>query len=273
MVPVFKEWLKKYYLVIIIIAVAAAVFALSNFQPAKDLASTCHTGLRSLNLTPVAVISGAGVDAINPCALSILILLMASALISNDKKRALKTGLAFIAAIYLAYFIMGLGVLAVIRSYTLSFSPIFYKVVGAIALIFGLLNIKDYFWYGKGILMEVPLKWRPKMQKLILEVTSPWGAFVIGLVVSLFLLPCLSGPYAVILAMLAAKKTFGTALIYMIVYNIVFILPMTAVALFIYFGLPAEKAEAWRKEKLRLLHLIAGIVLIILGIVILGGWL
>lgn len=273
MTPMLKEWLKKYYLLVVIIAVIAAVFVLANFRPAKDLANACQMGLQSLNLTPLAVVSGAAVDAINPCALSILILLMASALISNDKKRALKTGLAFIAAVYLAYFVMGVGVLTVIRSYTLSFSSLFYKVVGAIALIFGLLNIKDYFWYGKGILMEVPLKWRPKMQKLILEVTSPWGAFVIGLVVSLFLLPCLSGPYAVILAMLAAKKTFGTALIYMIAYNIVFILPMTAVALFIYFGLPAEKAEAWRKEKLRLLHLIAGVILIALGVVILGGWL
>jgi len=197
---------------------------------------------------------------------------MASSLANGERKRALKTSLAFIGAVYLTYFLLGIGVLTAIRTYTLSFSPLFFQIVGVISVIFGLLNIKDYFWYGKGILMEVPLRWRPKMKNLILDVTSPWGAFAIGLVVSFFLLPCLSGPYAVILAMLASKKELLQSIVYMVLYNIIFILPMTIVVLLMYFGLPPERAEAWRKEKLRLLHLIAGIVLLALGIVILGGW-
>jgi cytochrome c biogenesis protein CcdA len=234
----------------------------------------CKTGgLQSLNLTPFAVACGAAVDAINPCALSILILLMASLLVDNERKKALKTGLAFIAAVYLAYFLMGLGFLSILRNYTLSFSGVFYKIVGVAAIIFGLLNIKDFFWYGKVILMEVPLSWRPKMKELIFKVTSPWGSFAVGLIVSLFLLPCLSGPYAVILAMLAAKKTFLKAFIYMLAYNLIFVLPMLIIVFAMYFGLPPEKAEEWRKGKLRLLHLIAGIILVALGVVILGGWL
>lgn len=247
---------------------ASPVLAAENACKTSTLLS-----IKSSSLTPLAVICGAAVDAINPCALSILILLMASSLANGERKKALKTSLAFIGAVYLTYFFLGIGVLTAIRTYTLSFSPLFFKIVGAISLIFGLLNIKDYFGYGKGILMEVPLRWRPKMKGLILGVTSPWGAFVIGLVVSFFLLPCLSGPYAVILAMLAAKKELLQSLIYMVLYNIIFILPMTIVVLAMYFGLPPEKAEAWRKEKLRLLHLIAGVILIGLGIVILGGWL
>jgi hypothetical protein len=47
---------------------------------------------------------------------------------------------------------------------------------------------------------------------------------------------------------------------------------MVAIVLAMYFGLPAERAENWRKEKIRLLHLIAGIVLVLLGIVMLAGW-
>ena len=41
-----------------------------------------------------------------------------------------------------------------------------YVIAGAAVLI-ALLNLKDFFWYGKGLLMEVPMAWRPKMQKLI----------------------------------------------------------------------------------------------------------
>jgi len=240
-------------------------------QAATD--NTCKTGLASLNLTPVAVVCGAALDAINPCEFAILILLMASILVADDtRKKALRTGFSFVAAVFIAYFLMGVGLLEFIRVYTLSFSGIFYKIVAIAAIIIGLLNIKDYFWYGGGgFIMEVPQRWRPKMKELIRGVTTPWGGFLVGLIVSLFLLPCTSGPYVVILGLLASKTHLFNAIIYLIVYNLIFIAPMVAIVLAMYFGLPPEKAENWRKEKIRLLHLIAGLVLVALGIVMLAG--
>lgn len=260
------------YKKLIMLLLLAAIFVFT--LPANAQEQACKTSLTSFNLTPFAVACGAAVDAINPCALSILILLMASMLIEGQRKRALLTGFSFIAAVYVAYFLMGIGALTLIRSHTLIYSGYFYKIVGVASIIFGLLNIKDYFWYGAGgFIMEVPQRWRPKMKKLITGVTSPWGAFVIGLIISLFLLPCLSGPYIVVLGMIAAKATFLKGLLYMIVYNLIFILPMSIVVIAMYFGLPPEKAEQWRKNKLRLLHLIAGVILVALGVVILGEWL
>jgi len=120
--------------------------------------------------------------------------------------------------------------------------------------------------------MEVPLSWRPKMKGLIRGITTPVGGFLIALLVSLFLLPCTAGPYVVILGMLAHKVTFSKALSYLVLYNLIFILPMLAIVLLIYYGLSPERAENWRQKKLRLLHLVAGIILIGLGIAILGKW-
>jgi cytochrome c biogenesis protein CcdA len=236
--------------------------------------NACKTGLQSLNLTPVAVACGAALDAINPCEFAILILLMASMLaLEDNRKRALKTGLAFVVAVFIAYFLMGVGLLEFIRNFTLSFSGIFYKIVAVLAILIGALNIKDYFWYGGGgFIMEVPQSWRPKMKELIRRVTSPLGGFLTGLVVSLFLLPCTSGPYVVILGLLASKTTIVKAILYLIAYNLIFIAPMVAIVLAMYFGLPPERAEDWRKQKIRLLHLIAGIILVLLGIVMLAGW-
>ena len=258
-------------LIILLLLAAVFIFAL----PARAQEPACKTGLQSLNLTPWAVACGAALDAINPCEFAILILLMASMLIEEgNRKRALLTGLSFIAAVFIAYFLMGIGLLETIRATTLTFSVYFYNVVGIIAIIFGLLNVKDYFWYGGGgFLMEVPQSWRPKMKELIRKVTTPWGGFTVGLLISLFLLPCTSGPYIVILGMLAVKTTFLKAFLYLIFYNLIFIAPMAAIVLAMYFGLPPEKAEQWRKNKLRLLHLIAGVILVALGVVILGGWL
>ncbi len=255
-------------------AVLLVLFLLLSASPAKAQDNACQTGLASLNLTSFAVVCGAAVDAINPCEFAILILLMASLLIEQEnRKKALSSGLAFTAAIFIAYFLMGIGLFTVIRQYTLSFTGIFYKIVGILAIIIGLLNIKDYFWYGKGFRMEVPQSWRPKMKSLIKGVTNPVGAFLVGLLVSLFLLPCTSGPYVVILGMLAAKVSFAKAIGYLILYNLIFIAPMIAIVLAMYFGLSPTKAEEWRKRKIRLLHLIAGVILLGLGIVIFFGWL
>lgn len=234
----------------------------------------CEPSVQTFNVTLLAVVCGAGVDAINPCEFAILILLMASMLVAepDNRKKALYTGIAFIVGIFIAYFLMGVGLMEFIRKYTLNFSGYFYKIIGALAIIIGLFNIKDYFWYGKGFLMEVPLSWRPKMKSFIRGVSNPIGGFLIALIISLFLLPCTAGPYVVILGMLAHKVAFAKALIYLVLYNLIFILPMLAIVLLVYYGLSPERAENWRQQKLRLLHLIAGAILIGLGIAILGGW-
>ncbi|MEK7160566.1 MAG: cytochrome c biogenesis protein CcdA [Patescibacteria group bacterium] len=258
-----------------IITLSFMALTLFGAAPAQANEVVCKTGgVLSLNLTPWAVACGAALDAINPCEFAILILLMASLLLNDEnRKKALQTGLSFVGAVFVAYFLMGVGLLEFLRVYTLSISSYFYYFIGGLAIILGLFNIKDYFWYGGGgFLMEVPQSWRPKMKGLILKITTPLGAFLTGLLVSLFLLPCTSGPYVVILGMLASKTTLAQALIYLIFYNLIFIAPMLAIVLAIYWGLSPEKAEVWRKQKLRLLHLIAGVVLVALGVAILGGW-
>jgi cytochrome c biogenesis protein CcdA len=115
--------------------------------------------------------------------------------------------------------------------------------------------------------MEVPLSWRPALKKLIKSVTSVPGAFLIGFVVSLFLLPCTSGPYIVILGLLAKSATRNYAFLLLLLYNFIFVLPMILITLAVYFNLTTvEKAEKWRKNKLKILHLIAGILVLLLGI-------
>ena len=71
-------------------------------------------------------------------------------------------------------------------------------------MILGALNIKDYFAYKKGsFATEMPLWMRPQVKKVINKMTSPAGAFVIGFLVTLFLLPCTIGPYIVASGLLA----------------------------------------------------------------------
>ncbi len=216
-------------------------------------------------LTLPAVIGAAAVDAINPCAFAVLIILMTTILASGKKRRALLSGLAFSLSIYISYFLMGLGLYSAVQASGVTHW--FYAVVATLAIIIGLFNLKDYFWYGKWFVMEVPLKWRPSLKRLIKGVTSVPGAFLIGFVVSLFLLPCTSGPYIVILGLLAQTTTREYAMALLLLYNLVFILPMLVITGAVAFGFTTtEKAEEWRQRKLKVLHLIAGLILLLLGI-------
>jgi cytochrome c biogenesis protein CcdA/glutaredoxin len=223
------------------------------------------SGGSTKHLTIPAVLGAAAVDAINPCAFAVLIILLTTILNSGNKKRALYSGIAFALAIYLSYFLMGLGFYSAIQA--TGITNTFFMAVAVFAIVLGLLNLKDFFWYGKGILMEVPRKWRPKMKKLLKSVTSIPGAFIMGLIVSLFLLPCTSGPYLVILGLLAETTTKAYAIFLLLIYNLIFILPMIIITFLVYFGLTTTgKAEQWRQNKLKILHFIAGIVLILLGL-------
>ncbi|MEJ2625127.1 MAG: hypothetical protein P8Z80_11445 [Pseudolabrys sp.] len=85
----------------------------------------------------------------------------------------------------------------------------------------------------------------PALKKTIAGVTSVPGAFFTGLAVSLFLLPSTSGPYIVILGLLAQTEMRLAAMLWLLLYNLVFILPMIAVTVAVYFGFTtAAKAEA-----------------------------
>lgn len=223
--------------------------------------STEEEGLQNRKLTIPLVIGAAAVDAINPCAFAVLIILMGAALAIADKKKALRFGLAFTVSIYISYFLIGLGLFSVIQAAGISHT--FYIVVTILAVIVGLLNVKDYFWYGKGFLMEVPLSWRPTLKRILSSATSPLGAFLIGFVVSLFELPCTGGPYIVILGLLASQVTMKTGVAYLLLYNLVFVLPLLILSFVIYKGLSTtEQLESIRQKKLRTLHLIAGILML-----------
>lgn len=223
------------------------------------------------DLTLAAVVVGSLVDAINPCEFAVLIILMTTILATGNAKKALLSGLAFSASMFISYFLMGLGLykalsLGIISSW-------FFLIIGWIAVAIGIFNLKDYFWYGKGFLMEVPMAWRPRLKNLIHSVVSPKGAFAIGFLVSLFLLPCTSGPYIVILGMLA-KNTFDIqAVLYLLLYNLIFISPMILISLAVYKGFNPAIAEEIRLKQLRTIHLITGIIMIVMGVVILKGWL
>jgi len=120
--------------------------------------------------------------------------------------------------------------------------------------------------------MEIPRSWRPTLKKMLGSVTSPLGAFFIGFLVCLFELPCTGGPYIFILGLLAERTTMISSIPILLLYNLFFVLPLIIITFAIYFGFSnVEKATKWKDNNIKILHLISGIIMLLLGIGVVSG--
>jgi len=228
-----------------------------------------NEGIRK-QLTVLAVLGGAALDSVNPCEWGVLTLLLSTMLIisrsgeSNVRSRVINAGLAFTAATYICYFLMGMGLFTAIRA--AGIKHYIYIGVSILAIIVGLWNTKDFFWYERGFNIEVPQSWRPLLKRITRSVTSAPGAFVIGCLVSVLLLPCTSGPYIVIIGMLSDTATRMQAICWLLIYNLIFVLPFIIITLCVGFGLSSPAiVEKLRQKWLRRLHLATGIFMLALG--------
>jgi cytochrome c biogenesis protein CcdA/glutaredoxin len=215
-------------------------------------------------LTIPAVLLAAAADSVNPCTFAVLVLLLGTLLVAGRRGKVLQVGLAFTAAIYISYFLMGIGIFTAIQAAGVQ-RP-FILAVSSLAILLGLWNMKDYFAYGKWFTIEVPQRWRPTVKRITSSVVSVPGAFVVGVLDSLFLLPCSSGPYIAILALLSKTTSRTTGMLYLLLYNFVFILPLLFIMFAVYFGFTTTaRAERWRSARLGKLHLVSGAVMLLLG--------
>jgi len=211
------------------------------------------------------ITSAALVDSINPCALAVLLILLGSLMITNDKRRAIMTGLVFTGGLFCAYFLAGLGLFHALNLTGLA--QWFHIIIGILAIVIGLSNIKDFFWYGAGgFITEIPRRWRPTLKNMLAKITKPIPAFLIGFIIIFFELPCTGGPYLFTLGYLASfpKTSLIPILLY---YNLIFVLPLLIITILIYFGYSSiEKMTAWKDRNIRILHLISGLIMLGLGI-------
>ncbi|MBI2673108.1 hypothetical protein HYX19_02510 [Candidatus Woesearchaeota archaeon] len=89
----------------------------------------------------VTVIITALVDSVNPCAIGVLILLVSTLLATAQTKfNILKIGLIYIGAVYLVYFLLGLGLMTFLSVIPLVVAQWISIAVGSIILIAGLVK-------------------------------------------------------------------------------------------------------------------------------------
>jgi len=153
----------------------------------------------------------------------------------------------------------------------LGVSGVVVKAAAVLAILAGLVNIKDFFWYGKGFTLKIPESKKGVIERWVHRANIP-GAIVLGFLVSMFELPCTGGIYLAILALLADSVTRAAAIVYLLIYNVMFVAPLVVILILILRGMSAERLESWRESKRSLMKLLLGLLLVFLGLVMLLGW-
>ena len=214
--------------------------------------------------TILVVLGSAAIDSINPCAIGVLIL-MVSVLVSSRQtvKRMLLLGGLYIFSVFVVYFLAGLGLM-----YSLSQIPLWVTEyisigVGVFIVLAGLLEIKDFFWYGKGFSLMIPGEYAKKIHVMSTRTTVP-AVIILGAFVSAVELPCTGAPYLAIITLLS-QYFDATALMLLLLYNIIFVLPLLVILLLVAAGVKLYALKKLKQDARPFMRLVIGLSLVAMG--------
>lgn len=213
------------------------------------------------------------VDGVNPCSLWVLTVLIALTLNSGSRRRTLVVGFTFItvtAAIY-ALFIAGLFTVFTV----VSFAPWIRVLVALVALFFAAVNIKDYFWFKKGLSFTIADKDKPGIYRGMRKVMAQGdnlpalvgATAVLAAGVSLVEFGCTAGFPVLWTNILTAHDVGpGLFLALLLVYMLIYQLDE-----FLIFGTAVVTLRASRLQETqgRVLKLVGGMLMLVLALVML----
>lgn len=203
------------------------------------------------------------IDSINPCAIGVLILLVSTLMGSGNKAHMLKLGMIYIGMVFLVYFTAGLGLIAFLANIPHSITEYIALAVGMLVVTGGLIEIKDFFWYGQGISLQIAPRYAKRIHELSQNLTTPavmfLGAFVAGVE-----LPCTGGPYLAI-TMLLSQNFNWVAILLLLIYNIIFVMPLIVILVLVLMGKKIHDIKQWKGKYKTYMRLVTGVVLIWLG--------
>ncbi|MBN1809685.1 MAG: DUF4175 family protein [Planctomycetes bacterium] len=238
---------------------------------------------RFKSLTFVTVVVAGLVDGVNPCAFTTMLFLLSYlALRKRTRSELALTGMAFTAAVFATYFVIGLGFLEIVRRLTVFalLSTVIRWIAGGMAALAGVLSFMDGVNAARGnnsrIFLKLPPLFREHVQTAVRESTRSAKIFlaaaVAGATVSLLELVCTGQVYAPTIVYVVRSGTHtGRSVAYLFLYNTAFIIPLLGVFVVTYAGASSSRIAGLFKRRLALVRFLLAVVFILLAVLILVG--
>ena len=200
-------------------------------------------------------------------------MLLAITLNTRSRKKVLIIGAVFIFITGLIYALFIAGLFTVFK--VVRFIGWIQVVVSIVALIFAVVNIKDYFWFKQGISFTIRDEKKPGIYKGIRRIVnaseSIWGMIagtaVLAAGVSLVEFSCTAGFPVLWTNLLNAQEISGMAFLgLLLVYMLVYQIDEMGIFLVSVFSLRQAKLE---EKHGRMLKLLGGMLMLSLSVVML----
>ena len=228
---------------------------------------------------PLTVMAAGLVDGLNPCAFATIVFFISYlSFVGRKGGEILLVGAMFALGVFLAYFGVGVGLLKLLSAQP--FLPVLsrylYGLTALLCLTLAIGSLDD--WYQmrigrpEGMKLKLPVRLRRRINQVIrqgVNVRAIAGvALVTGIVISLIELACTGQVYLpTIIFVLGVPALRVRALLYLFLYNVLFVLPLIAVFLLAYWGTTSERLGRFVNERTGAIKLVtAGLF------VVLAGW-
>ncbi len=216
----------------------------------------------------------AGIDGFNPCAFFVLFTLLGLLVHVQSRKKLILVGGTFVFFSGLIYFIF---MAAWLNIFLLTGKIAAVTIAaGAIALFIAFINIKDFFYFRRGLSLVIPEKAKPglfdRMRKLLKAASFPsviTGTVVLAAAANIYELFCTAGfPMVYTRILTLHNLTKVHYYLYLVFYNVIYVIPLALVVLFFALTLGAKKLTERQGQTLKL---VSGLMMLCLGTVLLAN--
>ena len=228
-----------------------------------------------------AIIGNGLIDGINPCAFAVIVFFISFlSVYKYNRREIILVGSSYCVAVYITYFLLGFGVfnfLYAMRGFSYVIKT-FYVLTALVCLVFFILSIYDFWVYKKtnkseGMLLQLSHNNKVRIHKIMgfflrdkqkTTTRLVLAALVVGFAVSIVEAVCTGQVYIPTCVLIMQDPEFRMrAVLYLIIYNLMFIIPLVAVFVLALVGYESKGFNDFFKKHL-------GLTKILLSLVFLG---
>ncbi len=226
-------------------------------------------------ITLPTVLAAGLIDGINPCAFTVLLLFITAMLVTLQagpqavqevRLRMLGKGALYIAAVFLTYLALGVGLLKSFDLLTREHLPA--RLGALLAILFGLWMVKDFFLPDRGWRLQPPGRVGQVARQSAKKATLP-ALITGGVLIGLCTVPCSGAVYLGVLSLLAMQPTALEGYGYLVLYNVVFILPLVGILLAASARPTLNRLAHWNLHHKEWVRLVLGFGVVVMGLLIL----
>jgi len=244
------------------------------------------------SFAPFAIIGAGLIDGINPCAFTVMVFFISFlSLHGYRKKELIITGFAFITAVFLTYLVIGLGLFNFLYRLKifLHLARMVNFAIGIFCIVLGVFALYDFFEFKKsgrteGLVLQLPGPVKTQIQRIIglfyrrtqkinqESAAVPaerllFGTLIAGFLVSLLEAVCTGQVYLpTIVFVLKTTRLKLEALGYLLLYNLMFIIPLFIIFIFALLGATSAQFARFLNKNLLAIKMLMAVLFFSLGI-------